>query len=54
MKNKKNTEITYEEEQQERRKNNKWYAGEDWSEEDTAFVDEMLGKVWGDDYDDES
>lgn len=32
----------------------KWYEQEeDWSEEDNAFVDEMLGKVWGDDYDSE-
>jgi len=32
----------------------KWYEqGEDWTEEDNAFVDEMLGKVWGEDYDDE-
>jgi hypothetical protein len=33
----------------------KWYEGEneEWSEEDKGFVDEMLGKVWGDEYDDE-
>jgi len=48
------TEISYAEEEQEEKRKGKWYHGtEDWSEEDTAFVDEMLGKVWGDDYDDE-
>ncbi len=37
------------------KENKKWYEeeNEDWSEEDNAFVDEMLGKVWGEDYDSE-